>query len=159
VLKVLIVEDSYATRVCYRYWCDDLFERVGRKGVVHEVNTLQAAEDKLRASGDEPYGLALIDISFPVESKDPHGRTIVELDPSAGLKLCEAMGREYPDTPIIVASSTRMDKDAVDSLNDPQKCPTVKAFVPEPFTQERFLEITIPLFAPERGRAEEHGKT
>lgn len=154
MLKILIVEDSYATRVCYRYWCEDLFDNLGRNGAVHEVDTLEAAQGKLRASVDEPYQLALIDICFPVQRE----RTTVELDPSAGLRLCETMGREYPGTAIIVASSTRMDKDAMDFLNDRQKCPTVKAFVPEPFTQERFLEIATPVFKLD-GRRDEGDST
>jgi CheY-like chemotaxis protein len=157
VLKILVVEDSYATRVCYRYWCEDLFERLDRKGVVHEVNTLDAAEEKLRGSGDELYQLALVDVSFPVESKDPDGRTTIELDPSAGLKLCEMMGREYPQTPIIVASSTPTDKDTLDFLNDPEKCRTVAAFVPEPFAQETFLEIAMRLLRDDRPAGEQGG--
>ena len=157
MLRVLIVEDSHATRVCYRYWCHDLFARLGREGLVHEVSSLQAAEQKLRGSADAPYQLALIDISFPVEIKNAHGGTTVELDPSAGLRLCEMMGRKYPHTRIIVSSSTRMDKEVIDFLSHREKCPTVEAFVPEPFTQERFLEIALPLFTRQEDGAEEPG--
>lgn len=145
MLKVLIVEDSFGTRLVYRQWCHGLFTLLGREGTVHEVSSLEAALEKLQAAREAPYHLALIDISFPVERKDPRGFSRLELDPSAGLRLCERMGREHPSTPIIVASSTRMDAEAVDFLNNPEKCPTVRAFVIEPFSHERFLEIAEPL--------------
>ena len=145
LIKILIVEDSFATRVCYRLWCEDLLEQAGLSGVTHEVRNQAEAEAKLTDARGAPYDLAIIDISFPTERTDLHGRTVVEMDPSAGLKLCEVMGRRHAETPIIVASSTRMDAEAVDFLNDKAKCPTVEAYVIELFTQERFLEIALPL--------------
>ena len=153
MLRVLIVEDSFATRVCYRLWCEELFELLGEQGTVHEVSDLNSAKERLAGSAGAAYGLALVDISFPRERKDAHGRTVVVMDPSAGLDLCELMGKEYPGVPTIVASSTRCDFEAVKFLSDRERCPSVCAFVQEPFTQERFLELVLPLVAPEGSRA------
>jgi CheY-like chemotaxis protein len=145
VLKVLIVEDSFGTRLVYRLWFNSLFEQIGRQGVVHEVDSLNGATERLDAAKTAPYHLALLDIAFPVERKDAQGRNRVELNSSAGLGLCQLMGREHPNTPIIVASATRMDRSAVDFLNDKTQCPTVRAFVIEPFSHERFLDIAEPV--------------
>ena len=146
--RVLIVEDSFATRMCYRLWCEELFELLGERGAVHEVSDLDSATERLAGTAGVEYDLALVDISFPRERRDGHGRTVVVMDTSAGLGLCELMGREYPAVPIIVASSTRFDSEAVDFLGNRERCPSVCAFVQEPFTQERFLELVLPLVAP-----------
>ena len=55
MLRVLIVEDSFATRVCYRLWCEELFELLGEQGTVHEVSDLN---DVIGAAVDTVVGNA-----------------------------------------------------------------------------------------------------